>query len=169
MTLFLIFAAMAAVAILFVLLTLRPGGENGGDRDAGAVAVLRDQLAEIERDEARGLINSAEARDAGIEIKRRLLTFSGAQTHTAASPRRGAWVLVPVLAVVLTSGVGLYVVLGQPDVPSAPFAERGAERAAASELASLAAELLDRLEAEPDGGSHEGWILLGQTFMRMDV
>ena len=72
MTLFLIFAAMAAVAILFVLLTLRRGDESRGGRDAGAVAVLRDQLAEIERDEARGLINGAEARDAGSEVKRRL-------------------------------------------------------------------------------------------------
>ena len=167
MTLFLIFAAMAAVAILFVLLMLRRGDENRGDRKAGAVAILRDQLAEIERDEARGLINSAEARDAGIEVKRRLLAYSGAQTRTASSPRRGAWVLVPVLAVVLTSGVGLYVVLGEPDVPSVPFAERGAERAAASEMAGLAAELRNRLEAEPDGGAHEGWILLGRTYMRM--
>ncbi|WP_071675630.1 c-type cytochrome biogenesis protein CcmI [Nioella nitratireducens] len=168
MTLFLTFVAMSALAILFVLLALRRGGMSSGDRDAGAIAVLRDQLVEIERDEARGLINIAEARDAGIEVKRRLLTYTGGQTRAAPSPRRGAWVLVPALAVVLTSGIGLYLVLGQPSVPSMPFAERGAERAAASELAGLAAELRDRLEAEPDGGAHEGWILLGRTFMRMN-
>lgn len=168
MMLFLTFVAMSALAIMFVLLALRRDSENSGDRDAGAVAVLRDQLVEIERDEARGLINTAEARDATIEVKRRLLTFSGARPHVALPPRRGAWVLVPALAVVLTSGIGLYLFLGQPAVPSVPFAERGAERAAATELAGLAAELRTRLEAEPDGGAQEGWILLGQTFMRMN-
>lgn len=168
MMLFLTFVAMSALAIIFVLLALRRDSENSGDRDAGAVAVLRDQLVEIERDEARGLINTAEARDATIEVKRRLLNYSGAHTQAAPSARRGAWVLAPALAVVLTSGIGLYLFLGQPAVPSMPFAERGEERAAATELAGLAAELRTRLEAEPDGGAQEGWILLGQTFMRMN-
>ena len=64
-------ALMTAAAVFAVLWPLsrmpRIVGETAG------VAVYRDQLAEIEQDRARGVLNAAEADAAKIEVSRRLL------------------------------------------------------------------------------------------------
>jgi len=163
-----IFGAMALLAVSFLLLPLLRQDAPSGDRDSGAIAVLRDQLSEIERDQARGLISEVEAKDAGIEVKRRLLALS--KTHKApnVSRGRGSWAMYSAVVVVSVSGIGLYGTLGSPSMQSVPFAERGDERAAASEITGLAAELRTRLEADENGGPYEGWVLLGQTYMRMN-
>lgn len=168
MMLSLSFGAMVVLAMAFLLLPLARRGLDTGDRDAGALAVLRDQLAEIERDEARGLISAVEAKDAGIEVKRRLLALGNVGQGATPSPRQGGWLLGAAMVVVGVSGVGLYSVLGQPGVPSLPFAARSDERAASTEVAGLAAELRSRLETADNGGPFEGWVLLGQTYMRMN-
>lgn len=169
MMLSLSFGAMVVLAMAFLLLPFVRRSPETSDRDVGALAVLRDQLAEIERDEARGLISAVEAKDAGIEVKRRLLALGNVgQGVTTLSPRQGGWLLGAAMVVVGVSGVGLYSVLGQPGVPSLPFAARSDERAASTEVAGLAAELRSRLETADNGGPFEGWVLLGQTYMRMN-
>ncbi len=168
MILLLSFGAMVVLAMAFLVLPLLRRSHDSGNRDDGALAVLRDQLAEIERDEARGLISAAEAKDAGIEVKRRLLALDKVGQGATIGPQRGGWLLGAAMVVVAVSGVGLYLVLGQPGVPSLPFAARSEERAASTEVAGLAAELRTRLEAADDGGPFEGWVLLGQTNMRIN-
>ena len=70
MMLWLIFALMTAAAILAVLWPLsRPAPLAAGS----GVAVYRDQLDEIERDRAAGLIADAEAQAARTEVSRRLI------------------------------------------------------------------------------------------------
>lgn len=167
MNLAIIFGAMALLATSFVLLPLLRQNTESGDRDAGAIAVLRDQLSEIERDQARGLISEVEAKDAGIEVKRRLLALAKTQKAPEKSAGRGSWAMYIAVVVVGVSGVGLYGSLGSPGMPSVSFADRGDERAAASEIADLATELRTRLEAAENGGPFQGWMLLGQTYMRM--
>ncbi|QXT40998.1 c-type cytochrome biogenesis protein CcmI [Gymnodinialimonas ceratoperidinii] len=164
----LIFGAMALLGASFLLLPLLRQDAQNDVRDSGAIAILRDQLSEIERDQARGLISEVEAKDAGIEVKRRLLALS--KTHEApnVSRGRGSWAMYSAVVVVSVSGIGLYGTLGSPGTQSVPFAARSEERAAASEIAGLAAELRSRLEADENGGPYEGWMLLGQTYMRMN-
>lgn len=168
MMLTLIFVGLGALALLFMLLPLL--GESGAteDRDAGSMAVLRDQLAEIDRDQARGLISENEARDASIEVKRRLLALSNAATVQKRPTARGGWAVAVAIVVVGGSGVGLYSKFGEPEVPSMPFAERAAEREASAQIVELAEELRSRLLASENGGPHDGWVLLGQTYMRMN-
>lgn len=168
MTLTLIFVGLGVLALLFMLLPLIGGDVVNDDRDAGAMAVLRDQLTEIARDEARGLINETEARDAAIEVKRRLLTLSNAKKARRRASGRGGWVLGLAIVVIGASGVGFYSLFGQPGMPSMPFAERAGEREASTEMTTLAEELRTRLMAAENGGPHDGWILLGQTYMRLD-
>jgi len=167
MMLTLIFVGLGVFAALFMLLPLAGEAEMNDDRDAGAMAVLRDQLTEIDRDQARGLIDETEARDAAIEIKRRLLAVSNAGTDRKRATRSGGWLIGVALVVVGATGVGLYTQLGQPAMPSMPFAERSEERDASTEMTGLAEELRTRLLASEDGGPHDGWILLGQTYMRL--
>ena len=167
MMLTLIFVGLGALAALFILLPLGSGTQANTDRDAGAMAVLHDQLAEVDRDQARGLISEAEARDAGIEIKRRLLAVSSARSKQKRVTAGGGWILGLAIVVVGATGVGLYTQLGQPGMPSIPFAERSSEREASTEMTALAEELRTRLIASENGGPHDGWILLGQTYMRL--
>lgn len=156
--------ALALVTALTLALPALRRREAAPDRAEGALAIFRDQLAELDRDAARGLVSGEEARAARTEIERRMLAAARAR---GASPQRAdragvlaAAVLVPVL------GAGLYATVGQPGVPSLPVAERQGERAAEAEMASLTAELRRRLQADPEGGPTEGWILLGQTHLR---
>ncbi len=167
MMLMLIFVGLGILAALFMLSPLAGGPQSNVDRDAGEMAVLRDQLAEVERDQARGLINETEARDAGIEIKRRILAMSNARPDRKRVTERGGWILGVAIVVVGATGVGLYTQFGQPGMPSMPFAERSEEREASAQMVELAEELRTRLIASENGGPHDGWILLGQTYMRM--
>jgi cytochrome c-type biogenesis protein CcmH len=82
------------------------------------------------------------------------------------------WSLVVALgfAIPLTA-IGLYLVLGNPGVPSMPFAERPvpeapAEDVAGQEMEGLIATLAARLAEDPD--SRAGWLLLGRSYAQLD-
>ena len=81
MTLWFVFALMTAAAIFAVLWPLG----RGARRRAGGseAAVYRDQLAEIDRDVAAGLIGAAEAEAARVEISRRLLAAADGERDRA--------------------------------------------------------------------------------------
>ena len=71
MTLWFVFALMTAAAIFAVLWPLGRGSRPRSD--ASEAVVYKDQLAEIDRDLAAGLIGAPEAEAARVEIGRRLL------------------------------------------------------------------------------------------------
>src|ERR1700755_1657689 len=81
MALWLVFALMTAAAIFAVLWPLSRGNARRGGSD---VAVYRDQIDEIARDRAAGLIGEAEAEAARVEVSRRLIAAADvAQAQTA--------------------------------------------------------------------------------------
>src|SRR5260370_20972847 len=89
MTLWFALALMPAAAIFVVLWPL---GRTGSAPASGTEAeVYQDQIREIARDRAAGLIGNAEAEAARVEVSRRLLAAAdaaaGAQS-TPGSPRR---------------------------------------------------------------------------------
>jgi cytochrome c-type biogenesis protein CcmH len=156
-----------AIAAAVVLPLMRARGE-APPRGAFDQAVYRDQLKELERDLARGLIDAKEASGARLEIERRLLAADtrgaadAAPTQAAASPRfaLALALLLPMTALVL------YLLLGAPGLPDQPYAARGPERALAAangpaELEKTAASLREKLQANPENDSD--WLLLGRT------
>lgn len=167
MILWITFAALACLAAVLMLYPMRRPVGGDADRDAGAVAVLGDQLREVDRDAERGLISAAEAEAARIEIKRRLLKLGRRPVVGSASTQGGRAALwISAAAVPLLAGL-FYAWLGAPGIPSMSFADRQDERAEQTQIAELTERLLNRLESDPEGGPTEGWILLGQTYMRM--
>ena len=164
MTFALLAGAMALLAGLAVLAPALRGRATVPDRADASMAIFRDQLAEVERDAARGLVSGEEARAARVEIERRML--AAARARGQGPSRAGRWAVVAAAVAVPLGGAGIYALVGRPEVPSAPFAERGEERAAEGEVAALTAELRARLEADPEGGPTEGWVLLAQTHLR---
>ncbi len=158
-----ILAAIGAVSVVWPLLRK---DATTLDRAEGALAIFNDQLAEVDRDAARGLISEAEAAAAKIEIKRRMLAAD--KDRQSAKGKGGGFLVTLLMAAVVPLGAaGVYYVTGSPGTPSIPFAERQDEMQAASELAVLAERLENRLLADPSGGETRGWTLLATTYMNM--
>ena len=129
------------------------------------MAVYRDQLAEVDRDLERGLLDAEQAEAARIEVKRRMLAAAGEPPAPEAGSSRPGRPLVSTLAVaalVPAAAFGLYLVLGMPQAPDRPLAARPAPaetaRSPSGEPGSLSPEmsmeeavalLASRLEADP--------------------
>src|ERR1700709_2648082 len=78
MTLWFVFALMTAAAVFAVLWPLGRGQRP--QREGSEATVYKDQLAEIERDVAAGLIAAPDADAARIEIGRRLLAATDSES-----------------------------------------------------------------------------------------
>jgi cytochrome c-type biogenesis protein CcmH len=172
MSLWFVFALMTAAAIFAVLLPLGLGNTtNAGGNEA---LVYRDQLAEIDRDLASGLIGGEEAEAARVEIGRRLLAVAGqagdpATPSTGSNPRPNPR-LRRVAAVVGLAGLPLlalavYLPLGSPRLPDFPLAERGRPADAAQPLENLVAQVEQHLEKNPTDG--RGWKVLAPVLLRL--
>jgi cytochrome c-type biogenesis protein CcmH len=154
----------AAVALLLLPLLLARGQPFA--RDAYNLAVYRDQLAEVERDIARGVLSGAEAEAARAEIGRRILALGPANHEILAHPKPIAAIVAAILALPVVALL-IYAQLGAPALPDQPFADRGAaaQPAAANpsqiDLPTALKRLRAHLAAQPDDLT--GWLLLGRT------
>lgn len=173
---------------------MRGAGEAAPARGAYDMQVYRDQLAEIDRDRARGVLSDDQAAAARIEVERRLIAAGesasrdrAAKTSAAPLLAAGLAILVPVVALLV------YGQLGRPGTPGQPFAQRldrnpattqvagqGAGQppgpnaadphpaggGTAESMASLTDRLAKRLEANP--GDAEGWALLARSYQQLN-
>ena len=91
--------AMTTLAVALLLLPLILRGRRAETRDAYNLAVYRDQLGEVERDLARGIIAPEEAEAAKSEIGRRILalTPAAAPLTPSATPQTLATIAVILL------------------------------------------------------------------------
>ncbi len=161
--------AAAALTAAIVLLLLWPRTRAGDDESAGGhdLAVYRDQLAEVERDAERGLIDARQAEAARTEISRRMLDAAGRQDGAPGGTRSsGRWLRLAVAALLPLAALALYLPSGRPDLPSQPFASRDqsgqeALMAALREAEALAA----RLAESPEDAA--GWVELGQRYREL--
>lgn len=109
MTFWIITVALTLViAGLFALALLRGlrDPQAGADYD---LRVYRDQLAEVERDLARGVLSSADAQRVRTEVSRRILAADTAMSQENAKDGGAPKIMAAVVAVVLIVGsFGLY-------------------------------------------------------------
>ncbi len=162
-------AAMTAAALLLILPPLFRAAPPAPTREAYDREVYRDQLGEVDRDHARGLINAAQADAAKAEIGRRMLAGSDAAASAPATPR-AARVLALLLALLVPVGaVTVYAVLGRPDAPAQPLASRALEKERSGPPQSVLAaveSLKKQLAENPD--DPQGWTILGQAYVKMN-
>lgn len=101
-----------------------------GEVDAAAydVQVYRDQLSEVDRDVARGVLGEAEAERTRTEISRRLLAADAAAKSVATKGARTGvetWGGLTLAAILVTAGgIGLYSYLGKPQMADMPLENR---------------------------------------------
>jgi cytochrome c-type biogenesis protein CcmH len=140
-------------------------------RSGSDVAVYRDQLDEIERDRAAGLIADKEAAAAQVEVSRRLIAAADAQTSTSpAVPAASAiWrrraVAVVALVMLPFGAAAIYLVLGSPALPDQPLAPRLAAARGNQSVDNLIARVEAHLEQKPDDG--RGWEVIAPVYVRL--
>src|SRR5664279_2728302 len=170
MILWLIFALMTLVAMAAVGWPLARGQKSV--RSGSDIAVYRDQLDEIGRDEAASLIGNVEAGAARVEVSRRLI--AAAETAKAASvaaapgsPGRYRAATLAAAIVLLPLGAGItYLSLGSPNlVPVSMNAGADGQPALPQGIENTVAEVETYLENNPKNG--RGWELLAPVYLRL--
>jgi cytochrome c-type biogenesis protein CcmH len=163
MILFWIIAGLLTLAAAVVLAAPLFDTRKFKSEDAFALEVYRDQLAELTRDEQRGLLTPEQARAAQIEIERRILALDEGKKFLPARPPSHHLTLA--MAVILPlAGFGLYLLLGSPQLPSQSAMERLAqERSRTSpEIQALEAKVA---QSPSDA---QGWIDLGRAYIDVE-
>ena len=164
MMLWFVLALMTAAAIFSVLwpLARRTPLRAGSD-----IAVYRDQLEEIERDRAAGLIGGSEAEAARIEVSRRLLAAADMASPAPAGDTRWRRRAAAVVALVLLplGAASLYLALGSPQLSGQPQAARREGPAEQRPIAELVGRVEAHLEQNPEDG--HGWEVVGPVYMRL--
>ena len=158
---------LACGAVLFGPRLLRRAG-GGVSQARTNAAVLRQQLAELDAERVRGLLDEAEFARLRDELQRRLLAEAApvaCAAPGAAAPRRILRVCAAVLPV---AAVGLYLQFGHPQFIGAPVAPEPVE---ATEGADAGADgMLMQLEAHVAASPNDAraWVMLARLRMQRD-
>jgi cytochrome c-type biogenesis protein CcmH len=167
MALWFVFVLMTAAAAFAVLWPL---ARNKPVRLGGDVAVYRDQLDEIQRDRASGLIGDAEAEAARVEVSRRLIAAADAADAERPADAKSSLLQRRITAiaglVLLPAGAfALYLTLGSPDLPGEPLALRMQAPKDTNDIQTMVAEVESHVAKNPNDG--KGWEVLGPVYMRL--
>lgn len=121
-----------------------------------ALEVYRDQIHELNRDAAAGLIAPDQAKLAQIEIERRILALTESpQWQPARVPSHGMLIVAAVVLPLL--GFGLYLLLGAPALPGQPF-----NQAVAQVTSPAIARLQEEIAARPTDAA--AWVALATGY-----
>jgi len=164
MLLWIAMAILTAAASLTVLMPLFRA--RRAVASAPELAIYRDQLRELDREVGDGLLPSGEAEAARTEISRRLLRAADAAAgaRPAGETARRAAMALAIVAIPVAA-LGLYVLLGSPNLPDQPLAARLAAPPDTQDVAALVARVESHLAKNPEDG--RGWELLGPVYFRL--
>ena len=178
MIFWLIAALMTVAALALVLLPLVRSHRRAPRRMEFDLAIYRDQLHELESDQARGLIGTEQSDAARLEIQRRMLAVSKKDSAPAEAAAAGGgarpWLLMAAIGAAIPAlALVLYLVWGSPGMPGVPFsgvAQDGSGVAggnmAGQNVEASIADLAKRLEQNPN--NMEDWVLLGRSLIAIE-
>ncbi|ENO87147.1 c-type cytochrome biogenesis protein CcmI [Thauera linaloolentis] len=172
MTAFLLFAGLLlAGALLWILPPLfRAGGRaqrEQAEQSSLVLAVLREQLAELDADLAAGRIDAATHAKSREEVERRALEEGEAVAERAQSAdvrTERSWAVGLALSVPVLAVVG-YLAFGTPDGLD-PANVEGQQGFSQAEIADMVGKLETRLQQEPD--NVEGWMMLARSYLVLE-
>lgn len=166
MTQFAIFAALLlAVAFAFLLPPLWLGLRRQGaaDRKAANLAIFRDQLAELEREQAEGTLAEADYQQARSELQKRLLeevdrSNDEEQPASQAPTRKTAMALLLALPLLALAG---YALLGNPRGLD-PAQTMAQPKMSPDQINAMVEKLAAKVAANPD--DLQGWLMLARSY-----
>ena len=156
---------MTAVALLWVVVPLWRRDEGSQDATEVArtnLAILRDQLAELEADRGRGTISASQFEGARTDLERRALEEAAPESTTKAPASTASRTVALVLAIVIPlTATAIYRAIGEPEGlrPERLAAE---QQVAPAEVEKMVAGLAARLEKNPD--DPRGWMMLARSY-----
>jgi len=170
MTLFwFISAVLIAVAILFIVYPLWRGApkRNTVVRDAANLAILRDQIAEMDNDLKNGLLTPELYEQGKRELESRVLEEVG-QQEAAASGERPHMTLAIVLAALLpVMTIGTYLLVGNPEALSPRNPHAGVSGMGGAMRTDNGIRALEQRVAEnPKDG--EALVMLARSYMEAE-
>lgn len=167
MILWIAMALMTAIASLSIVVPLYRRRRASRSSDQLELSIFRDQLSEVDRDFARGLIGENEADAARTEISRRILRVGDATQQDSQrdpAPARRLAVAVALVGVPLAA-LGVYLSLGSPGLPDEPIAARLSAPAQEQDIAVLIARVEAHLASNPNDG--RGWEIIAPVYIRL--
>ncbi len=162
-TLLALMTAIVAAALLYPL-SRRP--EALAPDNAGEIEVYRDQMKELDRDRAGGLISAEDAEYARAEIGRRLLVAAGKESGAGLEASKASGLRKMAIGIVTVAppaiGLCLYIMLGSPGLPDQPLEARLENPG--NDMNLLVAKAERHLAQNPNDGS--GWDILAPIYFR---
>jgi len=170
-TLFVLIAVgMVAIALAAVLIPLLRGSTPGVLREATNVAILRDQLRELDADLDAGTMPRDRYDQAKQELLQRALEESKSVEAVAArAPQSAAWTAAVLGSAIPIAALLLYLALGNHDA-FAPLAVQskpaGEHKVTRQDIEALAEKLAAKLKDDP--ANVDGWVMLARTYQALD-
>ena len=170
MTAFLVVAVvMVAAAIAWVLVPLlRPPASKRLARETSNVAILRDQLSELDADLAAGTTTREQYDEARRELEHRVIEESKAQESRRSAPSPSvAWTAALVGSAIPLAALLLYATIGNIEslLPGAKREVAGggpSHEVTREQVEEMAAKLSAKLEKDP--ANVDGWVMLARTY-----
>ncbi|MBI5897914.1 MAG: c-type cytochrome biogenesis protein CcmI [Rhodocyclales bacterium] len=167
MTVFIALASLLTLAVLALLLyplLLRERKLHVGSASELSIAVLREQLGELDEQCKAGLLDSGVFVEEQAELEKRALEDGAKPVAPAIDAARK-----PALAAVVGLGIpalaiGFYLWLGNPEaLRPAPATDAAGNHALnPQQIQNMAAKLAERLQSNPEDG--EGWLMLARSY-----
>lgn len=162
-------AALTALALLPIIRALLKPRVDGGHAAAYARSVYAAQMAEVERDLKRGVLNADQAQQARAEIGRRLLGAAaeaeGVEAQVAGPAAPSTKLALALILALPLLALALYLPFGNPNLPAQIFAERTDRQVVPPQVLTAVANLERSLQTNPNDLA--GWTLLAQTYGAM--
>jgi cytochrome c-type biogenesis protein CcmH len=169
-----VFVVIAAIMVLVSLAWLMPPLLRGGararvDRTAVNLGILKDQLAELEAERARGALAEEQYAATRADLQQRVIDETQAEPAAAAAPpsRLGRATAAAIVVIVPLSAALAYWRYGDPSAFN-PLAAKGPDAAhhlGKDDLANMAQRLAERLRSDPDNAN--GWSTLARSYYMM--
>ncbi|HPP48225.1 MAG TPA: c-type cytochrome biogenesis protein CcmI, partial [Accumulibacter sp.] len=154
---------IVVVAILVRPLWRQEQTRARGEPENSTLAILREQLAELEREQQAGTLSAEEFSQAYQELQRRLLdempaTESAASATSVPPTGRHRTAIVLMLLLPLLASLG-YALLGNPRALD-PLQRQA--RLSPQQIENMVAGLVDKLRRNPDDS--QGWLMLARSY-----
>lgn len=164
----LVTAAMAALALAFVLVPLLRTRTAAGPSEAEAnLEVLRGHRREIEADIAAGTLPADAREEALEELVGRAATDLDAPARPVAAESRRPWRLAGAIALLVPLlAFGLYRAIGSPQAIEAGKLARTAADLDASQIVAMVESLAAKMKERPDDA--KGWALLARSWASLE-
>ena len=165
-----IVALLLAGALLFVIPPLLRGTGRKATASQREVSlqIHRDQLVELQKDRAEGVISQEQYESGKREIERRVLDETASLDAAETTPRSGRWVGAVVALGVPAIALGLYLKLGNLDgldpAPAAEVAlgEQGdGHSITPQQIEAMVGQLVEKLKQDPE--NTEDWRMLARA------